>query len=49
MMNTTKPTKGDTMTVRGMVCTIVKVYPFGTCDVKTPAGKFLRITGLGWL
>ena len=44
----TKPSKGDTLIVRGMACIIVRVYPVGTCDVRTPAGKYLRVTGLGW-
>lgn len=31
------------------VCTIIKVYPFGTMDVEATSGKCYRLTGLSWL
>ena len=47
-MNTTKPTIGQTITVYGQICTIVKVYPFGTIDVVTATGRQYRVTGLSF-
>lgn len=44
-----RPRKGDAITVRGTTCEVVRVYRAGTCDVKTPSGQYLRVTGLGWL
>jgi len=48
-MNTTKPTIGQTITVYGQICTIVKVYPFGTIDVVSANGRHYRVTGLSFL
>lgn len=47
-MNTTKPTIGQTITVYGQICTIVKVYPFGTIDVVSANGRQYRVTGLSF-
>ena len=47
-MNTTKPTIGQTITVYGQICTIVKVYPFGTLDVVSANGRHYRVTGLSF-
>jgi hypothetical protein len=45
-----RPKKGQTMIVRGVVCRIVKVYPFGTVDVVSEDGHHAwRVTGLGFL
>jgi hypothetical protein len=48
-MNTTKPTIGQTITVYGQICIIVKVYPFGTIDVVSANGRQYRVTGLSFL
>jgi hypothetical protein len=46
------PTVGQFMTVRGIECTIVKIWPLGTIDVTSKAGgRSFRVTGLyckGW-
>ena len=47
-MNTTKPTIGQTITVYGQICTIVKVHPFGTIDVVAANGRYYRVTGLSF-
>ena len=39
---------GQTITVYGQICTIVKVYPFGTIDVVTATGRQYRVTGLSF-
>jgi len=46
---TNKPSVGMTFIHCGQVCRIVKVYPFGTMDIKSPSGRRFRVTGLGWL
>jgi hypothetical protein len=47
---TARPTVGQTITLRGHLATIVKVYPFGTVDVKiNDTGKYARVTGLPFL
>ena len=48
-MNTTKPTIGQTITVYGQTCKIVRVSPYGTIDVVSPSGKAYRVTGLSFL
>lgn len=48
-MTTTKPTVGMRMTVRGMLCTIIKVHPLGTVDVEAPNGRNYRVTGLPFI
>ena len=48
-MNTTKPTIGQTITVYGQICTIVKVYRLGTVDVVSANGRYYRVTGLSFL
>lgn len=40
------PVVGQSITVRGLSCTITKIHPFGTLDVRTPSGAALRVTGL---
>ncbi len=48
-MNTKTPTEGQTITVRGHVCKIIKVRPFGTIDVLSLDGKFAwRLSGLNF-
>jgi len=42
----TLPRLGQTITVRGVRCTILKLRPFGTLDVVTPEGRAFRVTGL---
>jgi hypothetical protein len=37
---------GQAIEVNGAAATIVKVWPFGTVDVKLPNGKYARVTGL---
>lgn len=44
------PVKGQSVTVRGLVCTITRVYPFGTIDVVSVDGNHAyRLTGLGYV
>lgn len=46
----TKPTIGQTITVRGIQCKIIKVRPFGTIDVESLDGaKHWRLSGLSFL
>lgn len=33
----------------GESCKVIKVYPFGTCDIVASDGRCYRLTGLGWL
>lgn len=49
MTTTNKPKVGQRMTVRGMLCTIIKVHPFGTVDVEAPNGRNFRVTGLAFI
>ena len=48
-MTSNKPTIGMTYQYNGQICTIVKVYPFGTMDIEAPNGNRFRVTGLSWL
>ena len=48
-MNTQKPVVGQTITVYGQICTIVKVYRLGTVDVVSANGRYYRVTGLSFL
>lgn len=48
-MNTQKPVIGQTITVYGQICTIVKVYRLGTVDVVSANGRYYRVTGLSFL
>ena len=50
MINTNKPEVGQQITVRGIVCEIVKVYAFGTIDVVAlDGGAAFRVTGLSFI
>lgn len=44
----TVPTVGQTYEVHGHIGTIVRVYPFGTMDVKI-GNAIVRVTGLPWI
>lgn len=48
-MNTNKPRIGQTMEVRGVLCRIIKVRPFGTVDVVSLCGRYaFRVSGLSF-
>ena len=48
-MNTTSPKVGQTIIAFGKECIIVRVLPFGTIEIKSPEGKYFRMTGLSFL
>lgn len=48
-MNTTKPRRGNAIKVNGRTWMVIRVYPFGTCDVVDATGYRARLTGLGWI
>lgn len=44
-----RPVIGNTLTVRGQTCTIVRVHPFGTLDVSSADGHHhYRVSGLAF-
>lgn len=45
-VNANLPAVGQTVNVRGVECTIVKLYPAGTLDARSKAGQTYRVTGL---
>lgn len=46
-MNTQKPAVNQLIEVRGVVCRIIKIHPFGTVDVESLCGKHAwRLSGL---
>lgn len=48
-MTNEKPKIGQLITVRGISCRIVKIYPFGTLDVVEVNGsRSFRVTGLSF-
>ena len=47
-MNTTSPKVGQYIVVYGKEMIIVRVLSAGTIDVKSPEGKFFRVTGLSF-
>jgi len=50
MLNTKPPTIGQIIEVRGVLCTIIRVRPFGTVDVVSLDGQHAwRVTGLSFL
>lgn len=45
-----RPIVGQTMTVRGIVCRIVRILPLGTVDVVSCCGHYsFRVSGLPFL
>jgi hypothetical protein len=45
-----RPKVGQTITVYGLDCTIIKVWPFGTVDCVSKDGNLAwRVTGLSFL
>jgi len=47
-MNTTSPKIGQYIVVYGKEMIIVRVLPAGTIEVKSPEGKYFRVTGLSF-
>jgi hypothetical protein len=47
-MNTTAPKIGQYIVVYGKEMIIVRVLSAGTIEVKSPEGKFFRVTGLSF-
>jgi hypothetical protein len=48
-INNMKPKLGQLIKVRGIICHIVKIHPFGTVDVLEVNGsRAFRVTGLSF-
>ena len=49
-VNCERPKGGDLCTVKGKICKVVKVLPFGTIDVHAiESNKAFRVTGLAFI